>query len=73
MGLFFFRYNRDSFYPISIIVQYKKIIDNNSSIERLKSTLYNHIIEMFNGVIDESFIKQRYIIAYVHVKMAIST
>lgn len=32
-----------------------KIIDDNSSVERLKKTLKKHIREMFSGQIDEQF------------------
>ncbi|YCA11686.1 globin-coupled sensor protein [Bacillus sp. AK128] len=48
-----------------------KIINDNSTIDRLKKTLEKHIYEMFNGVIDQSFIKQRYIIAHVHVRIGL--
>ena len=49
------------------------IINSNSSIERLKKTLTRHIIEMFSGEIDESYIKQRLIIAHVHVRIGLKT
>ncbi len=48
-----------------------KIINDNSSIDRLKSTLTTHILEMFNGVIDEGFVKKRYTIAHVHVRIGL--
>ncbi|MCP3027254.1 globin-coupled sensor protein [Halobacillus sp. A5] len=47
------------------------IIDDHSSVERLKKTLTNHIQEMFNGVINEKFIHQRKIIAEVHVRIGL--
>ncbi|MBM7661564.1 heme-based aerotactic transducer [Bacillus mesophilus] len=47
------------------------IINDHSTVERLKVTLEKHIYEMFNGVIDQSFIKQRYIIAHVHVRIGL--
>lgn len=49
------------------------IIDNHSTVERLKITLKKHIHEMFSGVIDEEFIKKREIIAQVHVRIGLPT
>ncbi|MDQ0159234.1 globin-coupled sensor protein [Alkalibacillus salilacus] len=48
-----------------------QIIETNSSVERLKQTLTRHIQEMFNGVIDQSFVEQRKYIAYAHVKIGL--
>ncbi|KAA0550392.1 globin-coupled sensor protein [Bacillus sp. BGMRC 2118] len=48
-----------------------QIIHDHSTVNRLKVTLQKHIYEMFNGVIDESFIKQRFIIAHVHVRIGL--
>ena len=47
------------------------IITTHSSVERLKKTLYNHLLEMFSGVIDSNYLKQRKIIAHVHVKIGL--
>ena len=35
-----------------------KIINNNSTIDRLKQTLTQHISEMFDGIIDQSYIQK---------------
>ncbi|WP_101842100.1 globin-coupled sensor protein [Halobacillus sp. Marseille-P3879] len=48
-----------------------EIIEDNSSIERLKKTLMAHIQEMFNGLIDEQFIHKRKVIAEVHVRIGL--
>lgn len=48
-----------------------QIINDHSTVDRLKKTLQKHIFEMFNGVIDQSYIKQRYIIAHVHVRIGL--
>lgn len=48
-----------------------EIIHHHSSIKRLKETLRVHITEMFSGQINDDFIKQRYIIAHVHVKIGL--
>ena len=50
-----------------------KIINNNSTIERLKQTLAQHISEMFEGIIDQSYIQKRIQIAHVHVKIGLQT
>jgi heam-based aerotactic trancducer len=50
-----------------------KIINNNSSIDRLKQTLTQHISEMFDGIIDQSYIQKRIQIAHVHVKIGLQT
>lgn len=50
-----------------------KIIDDNSSVERLKKTLTRHIYEMFDGKIDCEYVKQRNTIAHVHVRIGLKT
>ncbi|GAA0292078.1 heme-based aerotactic transducer [Gracilibacillus halotolerans] len=49
------------------------IINQNSSIDRLKNTLEVHIVEMFSGVIDNDFIDRRSKIAHIHVKIGLET
>ncbi|MEG0261233.1 MAG: globin-coupled sensor protein [Lysinibacillus sp.] len=49
------------------------IINDNSSVERLKVTLNRHISEMFNGVIDFEFFEKRTRIAKVHVHIGLKT
>lgn len=48
-----------------------KIIEDHSTIERLKKTLTHHIIQLFSGSIDDDFVKQRHIIAHVHVRIGL--
>lgn len=48
-----------------------KIIEDHSSIERLKKTLTQHITEMFAGMINESYIQKRIQIAHIHVKIGL--
>ncbi|BBU38951.1 methyl-accepting chemotaxis protein [Aeribacillus pallidus] len=50
-----------------------KIINDNSSIEKLKKTLRQHIVEMFNRRIDASFIDKRIKIAHMHVRIGLQT
>lgn len=50
-----------------------QIIKEHSSIERLKETLRIHILSMFDGILDASFIEKRTRIAHVHVKIGLMT
>ncbi|MDQ0273557.1 globin-coupled sensor protein [Cytobacillus purgationiresistens] len=50
-----------------------KIINNHSSIERLKMTLKQHIIEMFDGIVDDAYFEKRKKIANIHVKIGLQT
>ena len=49
------------------------IIENHSTMERLKVTLRKHICEMFDGIIDEEFLQKRERIAKVHVHIGLPT
>lgn len=49
------------------------IIKEKSSIDRLKKTLMNHFVEMFSGIIDEQYIKQRIKIAEIHVRIGLES
>ncbi|WP_203362886.1 globin-coupled sensor protein [Bacillus sp. REN10] len=64
----------DSFY--SKLMQQSNlmnIIQENSSVDRLKKTLRRHIQELFNGEIDEVFLQKRINIANMHVKIGLKT
>lgn len=47
------------------------IISSHSSVSRLKQTLRSHLIEMFDGQINEAFVSKRERIAHVHVKIGL--
>ncbi|XYC36980.1 protoglobin domain-containing protein [Sporosarcina sp. FA9] len=47
------------------------IIKTNSSIERLRETLQNHVIDLFDGRIDEIFVKNRIKVAKMHVHIGL--
>ena len=49
------------------------IINDHSSVERLKVTLKRHISEMFDGVIDSEYFEKRKKIARVHVHIGLKT
>ena len=64
----------DSFYDgLGMDSNLVKIINDHSTVERLKVTLKKHIYEMFSGVIDEQFIEKRERIARVHVYIGLPT
>lgn len=48
------------------------IIEDNSSMERLKKSLRVHISEMFSGVINETFFEKRKRIATMHVRIGLT-
>jgi heme-based aerotactic transducer len=48
-----------------------EIIHRHSSVERLKKILTKHVIEMFDGRIDEEFIEKRTRIALTHLKIGL--
>lgn len=56
---------------ISISPTLLKIINDNTTITRLKGTLHTHLVEMFSGVIDEEFIEKRIRIAKAHVHIGL--
>lgn len=47
------------------------IIHQHSTVEKLQKTLERHLLQMFDGKIDESYLKQRKTIAHVHVKIGL--
>lgn len=49
-----------------------EIINDNSSIDRLKGTLRKHVVEMFEGVMNEEFIAKRKRIAEIHVRIGLT-
>ena len=61
-----------SFYESILHVgKLKEIITKHTTVERLRLTLSNHLIEMFSGKIDEAFIQKRLKIALVHQKIGL--
>ncbi|MBO8156850.1 MAG: globin-coupled sensor protein [Bacillaceae bacterium] len=49
----------------------KEIIEEHSSVDRLSQTLKRHLIEMFNGKIDDSYMLKRRRVAMVHYKIGL--
>ncbi len=54
-------------------VKFQDMISNNSTMERLQYTLKNHMIEMFDGRIDDHFIDVRRRVANKHVLIGLAT
>ncbi|WP_139491429.1 globin-coupled sensor protein [Brevibacillus dissolubilis] len=49
----------------------KQMIQQHSSVERLKQTLGSHLVEMFNGVMDINFLRKRIRVAETHVRIGL--
>jgi heme-based aerotactic transducer len=56
---------------VTMVPHLTAIIKDNSSLDRLRKTLSVHLLEMFEGFIDESFIAKRDRIAHVHVRIGL--
>lgn len=62
----------DKFYKnLEVESSLMHIIQDNSSVERLKKTLRIHISEMFAGVVDEAYVAKRIKIAQVHLRIGL--
>lgn len=65
-------YITDHFYNSLLGVgKLEAIIIEHSTIERLKNTLRDHIIEIFDGNVDEQYIAKRLVIARIHKKVGL--
>ncbi|WP_152393423.1 protoglobin domain-containing protein [Paenibacillus guangzhouensis] len=56
---------------ITNIDELKQIILDHSTLERLRSTLATHMIEMFDGRIDEEFLNKRTRVANIHYRIGL--
>ncbi|MEK3730645.1 globin-coupled sensor protein [Lysinibacillus sp. FSL W8-0953] len=57
------------YHAIESVPSLQAVIQKHSSSERLRQTLRHHIIEMFEGRIDEAFLEKRSRVAKMHVKI----
>jgi len=65
-------YITDQFYNSVLSVgKLEDIIIEHSTIDRLKKTLRDHIIEIFDGNVDEKYIAKRLVIARIHKKVGL--
>ena len=58
---------------IESVFEYKNIIREKSSAERLKKTLFTHLSELLEARIDEQYIHNRSLIAHMHVRIGLPT
>lgn len=56
---------------IMMVPELDQMIQEHSSVERLKSVLFPHLLELFSGVIDEEFVNKRLEVAKVHYKIGL--
>lgn len=57
----------DEFYETIVeIKELKNIIEEHSTVERLRNTLKDHLIELFNGQINDDFLEKRVRVAKIH-------
>ena len=54
-------------------IEFRKMISANSTVERLHYTLKTHMVEMFDGRIDDRFIEVRRRVANKHVLIGLTT
>ncbi|MEK4423877.1 globin-coupled sensor protein [Solibacillus sp. FSL K6-1523] len=64
----------EAFYSaIERIPHFLTIINQHSSTERLRHTLRRHVLEMFEGCIDNPFLEKRRRVALMHVRIGLTT
>lgn len=64
----------DGFYDsIGSVPRFREMIEQNSSFERLHQTLRKHIVEMFEGVIDQYYLEKRSRISRIHAHIGLDT
>lgn len=62
----------EAFYSsITQVPALQKIIADNSTIDRLRTTLKQHLLEMFDGRIDDEYVRKRLRIAEVHQRIGL--
>lgn len=62
----------DSFYSTILKVpELKQTIEKHSTVDRLRKTLHNHLIELFSGRIDDAFVETRFRVALVHYRIGL--
>lgn len=60
----------DEFYRnILEVNELRGIIESNSTVERLRQTLRTHVIEMFDGKVDQAFLEKRLRVAKAHYRI----
>ncbi|USG64350.1 globin-coupled sensor protein [Brevibacillus ruminantium] len=61
-----------SFYQAVLQVPHlKDMIERFSTVDQLRKTLQRHLVEMFDGQIDESWVRKRLMVARMHVRIGL--
>lgn len=63
---------KDFYKNLANVPELIKIIEDNSSLDKLEKTLNKHIIEMFSGKMNAAFIEKRKVIANIHVHIGLT-
>lgn len=64
----------EAFYAMIMQVdRLQQIIQDNSTVDRLRQTLRIHLDEMFSGKIDGAYVERRLRVAKVHIKIGLET
>lgn len=64
----------EAFYgTIGNVPQFRDIIRQHSTSERLRQTLRHHIVEMLEGRIDDAYIEKRKRVSLMHVRIGLTT
>lgn len=58
---------------IMTVDELNQTINSNSTVDRLKKTIQRHIVDIFDGVIDDAYIDNRVKVAQVHVRIKLKT
>ncbi|UFJ39271.1 globin-coupled sensor protein [Brevibacillus humidisoli] len=62
----------DYFYQKVLAVEaLRDMIDEHSTVERLKQTLHTHLIEMFSGTFDQQYLEKRIRVAQIHLRIGL--
>lgn len=62
----------DQFYSTILEVKHlKETIEKYSAVDRLRGTLKTHLIELFNGDIDQDFLEKRFVVARTHYRIGL--
>ncbi|WP_332239018.1 globin-coupled sensor protein [Sporolactobacillus sp. KGMB 08714] len=63
---------KDFYGSVYEIEPLKQMIDQHSTVEKLSRTLAAHVMELFSGIIDESFLERRLRVGKIHYTIALS-
>lgn len=56
---------------VFLVPELKRMIETYSSVEQLRNVLAHHILQLFSGEMDETFVQKRLAVAKVHYKIGL--